>query len=66
MHNEPLLLRFAEPLSSQDGPILRFDPVRQISEVNENGTWVPGWKNSDLMGKGQTKTAVNTESTDWR
>jgi hypothetical protein len=63
--NEPLLLHFAQPLPIQTLPALRFDRVRQVSEVNHNGRWETALRNSDLLGKGDTKTAVASESTDY-
>jgi hypothetical protein len=64
--DEPMLLRFAQPLPTQVPPALRFDSVKQLSEVNQNGRWVTACRNSELLGKGETKTAVSSESTDYR
>ena len=67
IRDEPLLLRFAQPLPTQAPPApLRFNRVRQVSEVSQNGRWVTAFRNSDLLGKGDTKTAVASESTDYR
>jgi len=66
MRDEPLLLRFAQPLPLQSSPGLRFDPVKQLSEVNQDGKWVSSLHHSSLLGKGATKTAVESETTDYR
>jgi hypothetical protein len=65
MH-DPLLLRFAIPLPKQESPAVRFDPLRQVSAINPDGPWIPVWGNSQRFGRGDTKTAVASESTDHR
>lgn len=61
--NEPILLRFAQPIPKPTPRIVRYDPSRQLSEVSENGEWVQSFRNSDPLWKG-TKTAVDTEPTE--
>jgi hypothetical protein len=64
MRNQPLLLRFAQPIPTLLPPAIRFDGLRQVLEVNQNGKWVKAFLNSDLLGRGDTKTFSGGESTD--
>jgi hypothetical protein len=34
----------------EDPPHLRYDPVRQVSQVLENGVWVDSWTARSLSG----------------
>jgi hypothetical protein len=61
--NEPLLLRFAQPIPEPTPQIVRYDQAKQVSEVNEDGNWVQSWRNSDPLWRG-TKTAVHNEPTE--
>jgi hypothetical protein len=63
MRKEPLLLHFAQPIPEPKPQLARYDTVRQLSEVNQEGSWTPSWQNSDALWRG-TKTAVATEPTE--
>ena len=65
MASEPFLLRFAAPLPVQSSPRLRQNPDTQTAEVEYRGTWVSASQHAELLGSGQTKTAVQQESTDY-
>ena len=65
MASEPLLSRFATPLPAQPHPPLRQNPQTQTSEVERQGAWVSASEHIELLGHGQTKTAVQQESTDY-
>jgi len=61
--NEPLLLRFAKPIPELASQITRYNPAKQVTEVNLDGNWVKGWRSSDPLLRG-TKTAVHNEPTE--
>lgn len=63
VRKEPLLLRFAQPIPEPTPQIARYDPVRQLSEVSQEGGWAPTWQSPDAPGRG-TKTAVRAEPTE--
>jgi len=65
MASEPLLSRFANPLPDQPHPPLRQNPDTQTVEIEHQGVWIPASQNIELLGYGQTKTAVQPESTDY-
>jgi len=65
MASEPLLSRFATPLLAQPHPPLRQNPETQTAEVEYQGVWVSASQKIELLGHGQTKTAVEQESTDY-
>jgi hypothetical protein len=65
MASEPLLSRFATPLVAQPRPRLRQNPDTQTTEVEHQGVWVSASQHIELLGYGQTKTAVAQESTDY-
>lgn len=65
MASEPLLSRFATPLPAQQRPALRQNSDTQTVEVEHQGVWIPASQNIELFGYGQTKTAVQQESTDY-
>jgi hypothetical protein len=65
MASEPLLSRFATPLRAQPHPPLRQNPDKQTAEVEHQGAWVSASQHIELLGYGETKTAVQQESTDY-
>jgi hypothetical protein len=65
MASEPLLSRFATPLPVHPHPSLRQNPVTQTAEVEHQGVWVSASEHIELLGYGETKTAVQQESTDY-
>ncbi len=65
MASEPLLSRFATPLPAQPHPPLRQNPETQTAEVEHQGVWASASEHIELLGHGQTKTAVQQESTDY-
>jgi hypothetical protein len=64
MASEPLLSRFATPLAAQPHPPLRQNPETQTAEVEHQGVWVSASQHVERLGYGETKTAVQQESTD--
>jgi hypothetical protein len=66
MATEPLLSRFATALPTRPHPPLRQDPETQMTEVKHQGAWVSVLNHAELVGYGETKTAVQQESTDYR
>jgi len=65
MASEPFLSHFATPLTAQPHPALRLNPDKQITEIQHKGQWVDASEHPELLGLGQTKTAVEQESTDY-
>jgi hypothetical protein len=60
----PFLARFAHAGLESEMPPVRLNQATQLSEVFENGRWNSGLESS-FLGRG-TKTAVKSESTDYR
>lgn len=62
-HQRPFLLRFSEPLPAQPGVRMRYDPVRQVSEVEVDGLWIDSTAGKGDVG-GTRVTRMNRETTD--
>jgi hypothetical protein len=65
MASEPLLSRFATPLVAPPHRHLRQNPETQTTEIERQGEWVSASQHANLLGYGETKTAVQQESTDY-
>lgn len=65
MASEPFLSRFATPIPARPRPMLRQNLDTQTTEIRHKGQWVDASEHSELLGLGQTKTAVAQESTDY-
>ena len=64
--SKPFLIRFAEQREETRMPAMRCNPFTQTSEVLRDGAWVSGLEDDLLSGARGTKTAVQSESTDYR
>jgi hypothetical protein len=60
----PFLQRFARATAEREMPPVRLNPITQTSEVFEDDRWMAGLESSSL--ERGTKTAVKSESTDYR
>lgn len=62
--NTPFLLRFAKPIPEMSYPSLRYDPVRQISQVFLNGHWIDAVDADVEAVRESTFTRVRPETYD--
>lgn len=60
----PLLMRFAKPLGPAVSHRLRYDPARQIAQVEINGQWVDTPDAEGEFPSSTFITKVARESTD--
>lgn len=61
----PFLVRRSEPMSQQPTRRrLRYDPLRQITQVEVEGRWVDSPDLSNDAGAGTRLTRVRAETTD--
>lgn len=59
----PFLLRFSESIPPQQPIRLKYDPVRQVSLIEEGDNWMDA--TSGVVLQGQTRiTKVQAETTD--
>lgn len=59
----PFLLRFSEAIPAQPPVRVKYDPVRQVSLVEDDGRWVDATSCSGPQG-GTRITRVQAETTD--
>ncbi|HLO96318.1 MAG TPA: hypothetical protein VK195_18570 [Burkholderiaceae bacterium] len=59
----PFLLRFSEVMPPQPGVRMRYDPVRQVSDVEVDGQWVEA-TSQNVLNIGTMVTRVQSETTD--
>lgn len=64
--SKPFLARFAECRDEAVAPTMRCNLLTQTSEVLRDNTWISSLENEGLTGSRGTKTAVKSESTDYR
>jgi hypothetical protein len=64
--SQPFLSRFAEYKEEDPMPPIHCDPITQTSEVFWDGRWVSALEHNLLRGGNGTKTAVYSETTDYR
>lgn len=62
--NLPFLMRFAKPIPVAPSSTLRYDSVRQVTQVLQNGEWIDNPDSANEMVAGTRKTAVAQETTD--
>jgi len=60
----PFLLRFARPVPEEPLWPLRYDAVRQITQIFQNGRWIDAPDSSSETAGVSRKTAVGGETTD--
>lgn len=60
----PLLMRFAEPLGPAASQRLRYDPVRQIAQVEVSGQWIDTPDAAVDVHSSTRITRVERETTD--
>lgn len=60
----PFLVRRSEPIPPSAARRLRYDPVRQLSQVEVNGCWIDAADAPTAAAAGTRLTRVNAESTD--
>lgn len=60
----PFLLRFAKPIPELSYPSLRYDPVRQISQVFVDGHWIDAVDADVEAVRESTFTRVRPETHD--
>jgi len=64
--SKPFISRFAEAEDGAPMPAMRSNPITQTSEVFCEGKWESGLEIDRLRGRNGTKTAVHSETTDYR
>jgi len=61
----PLLFRFAEEIVERSpSPVLRYDAIRQVSQVFENDKWVDSPDATSDPNRQSKTTFVESETTD--
>lgn len=61
---QPLLMRFAERIEAAPNPPLRYDALRQITQVNCRDRWIDSIDSGLAVDASTKVTGVGQETTD--